>query len=128
MSYNSPIERKILAIGDELYKYIRSSSNEIYCDNENLSSYKKIEYIHSYALKLLQDLDDLPLEILKLGEKEAREARKHAKEETKTALIKQKRYDLMKKQMKHQFSKAKQFTRVSVSVWRKPQENNSGNK
>lgn len=91
-------------------------------NNEQIGSYQKIKFIHISALQLLQELDNLPLQTLKLSEHRAREARRRRKEETNNALLKQKRFDLMKNQVKQHFLPARKCTRISVSIWRKSQE------
>lgn len=85
----------------------------------NMTSLEKFHAIHERAMNVLQQLDDIPLDILKESEKMAREQRKLAGEQTRTALIKQKRYDVMLRQMKNHFSSVVPFKRVSVAVWRK---------
>lgn len=114
------MERRILAIADEMHKSMFPPSEfQLPGDGLNLSSMAKFQAIHEHALDVLQRLEDIPLEILRVSEKTCRERRQMVMEESRMAMVKQKRYDLMQRQMKNHFSSITPFKRVTVSVWRK---------
>lgn len=118
------MERRILAIAEEMHKsmfppseFQLSGGDEL--SGANLSSMVKFQAIHEHALDVLQRLEDIPLAILRVSEKSCREKRQMVMEESRKAMIKQKQYDLMHRQLKNHFSSITPFKRVTVSVWRK---------
>lgn len=120
------MERRILAIAEEMHKSMFPPSKFQLSGDDlsggNLSPIEKFQAIHEHALNVLQRLEDIPLEILRVSEKSCREKRQMVMEESRKAMVKQKRYDLMQRQMKNHFSSITPFKRVTVSVWRKKTE------
>lgn len=123
---NSPMERRILAITDELYRKMFPVPDSIIGTTEdpaaNMKSLDKFHAVHEKAMNVLQQLEDVPLDILKVSEEKASEQRRLVKEQSRTAVIKQRRYDVMLRQMKNHFFSVTPFKRVPVAVWRKKEQ------
>lgn len=113
----SPCERKVFAICDELYRKITPQSDIVNIEYvKNMKPIDKFTYIHSFSMDLLQQMDTIPWEILKSSIKSTRAKRKLLIEQSKKSMVKQKRFDLLKKQLLNQFTPASRFKRVTVTT------------
>lgn len=113
----SPCERKIFAICDELYRKIAPQSDTVNIEYvENMKPIDKFTYIHSFSMDLLQQMDTIPCDILKSSIKSTRVNRKLLIEQSKKSMVKQKRFELLKKQLLNQFTPASRFKRVTVTT------------
>lgn len=83
---------------------------------EYMKSMEKFTYIHSFAIDLLQQMDTIPCDILKLAIKSTKSNRKQTFEQSKKAMIKQKRFELLKKQLINQFTPTSRHKRVTIST------------
>lgn len=110
----SPSERKIFAICDELYAKINPPANATPDFIDSIQSFDKFGFIHGYSMNLLEQMDDIPLDILKLATQMTREKRRTDREQSKIAMIKQKRFELLKKQLLNQFTPTARYKRVTV--------------
>lgn len=116
------MQRKILAISSELHASLLQPKDEdepipvVEKFNSTMTAVERFEQIHRWALNILEQMDAIPLEILKSSEKYMRAQRKLRQERTADALVKQQRYDLMKCQIENHFSSVARFKRVGVVV------------
>lgn len=69
-----------------------------------------------HAQQLLGQLDEIPLDVLRATKTEMRAQRRVADERLADALSKQKRYELMRRQIENQFGRTAQFRRVQITV------------
>lgn len=79
-----------------------------------MKSMDKFTYIHSFAMDLLQKMDTVPCDVLKLAIKSTQLNRKQTIEQSKKAMVKQKRFDLLKKQLINQFTPTARYKRVTI--------------
>lgn len=67
-------------------------------------------------MDVLAQLDEIPLDVLRIAEKFMRANRQMIQERLADALTKQKRYDLMHRQILNHFNELAQFRRVQVKI------------
>lgn len=109
------MERTVLAISSQLHQHLRQSGQLVNGERETGSTpIQKFECIHGMAMELFDQLDALPLSVLRLADKLARRNRHNVNERLADALTKQKRYDLMRRQIENHFSAIAQFRRVKA--------------
>lgn len=82
---------------------------------QNTSEATKFSFIHQYTMDLLNDLDTIPTDILVICEQRVRKRRKLNELHAKKAVITQNRFEMLSKQIKHQFAPAATFRRVHVA-------------
>ncbi len=111
----SPNERTILSICSQLYNQLipKESSDTVL---DNITAIDKFKFIHQFSLDIFQQLDTIPVDILRSAEQVAKENRKRIAEQTRLAVIKQKRFDLLKKQLRNQFTAVAPFKRVTITT------------
>ncbi|KAG4073788.1 hypothetical protein HA402_001012 [Bradysia odoriphaga] len=109
-------ERTILSICSQLYNQLipKEMTSETVLDN--ITAIDKFKFIHQFALDLFQQLDTIPVDILRGAEQVAKENRKRIAEQTRLAVIKQKQFDLLKKQLRNQFTAVAPFKRVTITT------------
>lgn len=94
--------RKITAICGELYlKIIPEIPDELSC--RNMTVLDKFGLIHEHAINLMKHLDTLSESVLESSEKQARTGRLKALQEANKALVRQTRFDLLRKQIRNFF-------------------------
>lgn len=86
---------------------------------DNTTAIDKFKFIHQFSLDIFQQLDTIPVDILRSAERVAKENRKRIADQTRLAVIKQKRFDLLKKQLRNQFAAVAPFKRVTITTERK---------
>lgn len=86
---------------------------------DNVTAIDKFKFIHQFSLDIFQQLDTIPIDILRSAEQVAKENRKRIAEQTRLAVIKQKRFDLLKKQLRNQFTAVAPFKRITITTERK---------
>lgn len=80
-----------------------------------VTPFEQFQKIHEYALKVFEQMDAIPLELLRVGENFMRAQRKMRQQRTADALVKQQRYDLMRRQIENHFTAIAQFRRVKIA-------------
>lgn len=83
---------------------------------DNTSQIDKFKFIHRHCMALLQNLDEIPIEVLTDCEKSVRDRKRRAKEQAKEAIVAQKRLDMFAKQLKQRFMPAPSFRRVQIQT------------
>lgn len=81
---------------------------------DNTTQMEKFKFIHRHCMALLQNLDEIPIDVLTDCEKSVRERRRLAKERAKEAIVAQRRLDMLAKQLKQRFMPAAVFRRVQI--------------
>lgn len=114
----SPVERKILAIAKEMHHDLRQTA-QLETGETALNAQQCFQQVHQHAMSLLDQLDAIPLDVLRVAEKFQRANRRIVQERTADALNKQKRYDLMRRQIENHFSEVAQFRRVQIKLKQK---------
>ncbi|KAJ6643216.1 hypothetical protein Bhyg_08173 [Pseudolycoriella hygida] len=112
-------ERTILSICSQLYNHLVPKEMSADTVLDNTTPIDKFKFIHQFALDIFQQLDTIPVDILRSAEQLAKENRKRIAEQTRLAVIKQKRFDLLKKQLRNQFTAVAPFKRVTITTERK---------
>lgn len=115
---SSPMERKVLAIATEMHTELRQTA-QLETREKPVNAQQCFQQVHQHAMSLLNQLDEIPLDVLRVAEKFMREKRRLEQERTADALNKQKRYDLMRRQIENHFSKVAQFRRVQINLQQK---------
>lgn len=114
---DSNIERKILAIGSVMHgSLIDKTADEPdapLCP-ETITPFERFQQIHEFALNIFHQMDNIPLDVLRIGEKFVRAQRRMRQLRTADALVKQQRYDLMRRQIENHFSATAEFRRVKI--------------
>ncbi|XP_055544407.1 uncharacterized protein LOC129729680 [Wyeomyia smithii] len=87
------------SIISQLYDFIRKSQN-LGKEIVEVSSMEKLSIIHQFFVDQLANLDQLPLDILKASELEARKNRKLALRQANDAYKRKEVFDLLKKQLR----------------------------
>ncbi|EAT39153.1 AAEL009019-PA [Aedes aegypti] len=87
------------SILNQLYDFIRKSKN-LGKEIIQISNMEKLAIIHQFIVDLLADLDQLPLDILRSSELEARKNRKLALKQANNALKRKEVFDLLRKQLR----------------------------
>lgn len=116
---NSLNERTILSICSQLYNHLIPKETSADTVLDNITAIDKFKFIHQFSLDIFQQLDTIPVDILRSAEQVAKENRKRIAEQTRLAVIKQKRFDLLKKQLRNQFTAVAPFRRVTITTKRK---------
>ena len=120
-------ERKVMAICDTLYQKLVPP--EVVAEQliDDTTPMDKFRFVHQYCLNLLGQLDEIPVALLKSSERTTREKRKLRRDQSTKAVIEQNRFELWKKQIKHQFAPAAEFRRVMLlPFWKKNPRKSSG--
>lgn len=65
-------------------------------------------------MDIFHQMDAIPLDILRVGEKFMRAQRRMRQQRTADALVKLKRYDLMRRQIENHFTATAEFRRVKI--------------
>lgn len=113
----SKIERKILAIAALMHASFveRTSDNpDAPLCPANITHFERFKQIHEFVLDIFHQMDAIPLDVLRVGEKFMRAQRRMRQQQTAEALVKQQRYDLMRRQIENHFSATAQFRRVKI--------------
>lgn len=79
----------------------------------------KFAFIHQYTMDLLQTLDTIPTEIQIACEQRVRNKRRVDDLNAKKAVITQNRFEMLSKQIKHQFAATATFRRIKMPVRRR---------
>ncbi|XP_062703462.1 uncharacterized protein LOC109424235 [Aedes albopictus] len=87
------------SILNQLYDFIRKSKS-LGKEIVQISNMEKLAIIHQFIVDLLADLDQLPLDILRTSELEARRNRKLALRQANNALKRKEVFDLLRKQLR----------------------------
>lgn len=82
----------------------------------SITPFERFQQIHEFALDVFHQMDTIPLEVLRVGEKFMRAQRRMRQQRTADALVKQQRYDLMRRQIENHFSATAQFRRVKIAA------------
>lgn len=112
-------KRKILSICSQLYNHLIPKETSADTVLDNITAIDKFKFIHQFSLDIFFQLDTIPVDILRSAEQVAKENRKRIAEQTRLAVIKQKRFDLLKKQLRNQFTAVAPFKRVTITTERK---------
>lgn len=81
---------------------------------DNTSQIEKFKFIHRHCMALLQNLDEMPIDVLTDCEKSVRERRRLDRERGEEVAIAQKRVAMLAKQLKQRFMPAAVFRRVQI--------------
>lgn len=93
--------RKIAAIVRELYRSVMPAEMRSQDIDARLDTTAMFSRLHYYVvMDLLHRLDKLPLSILKFTERRCRENRRKCQADAQTAITKQKRFELLRNQLK----------------------------
>lgn len=107
--------RKITAICGELYlKIIPEIPDELSC--RNMTVLDKFGLIHKHAINLMKNLDTLSDSVLESSERQARTGRFKALQEANKALVRQTRFDLLRKQIRNFFPLANGVKKDKVTT------------
>lgn len=110
----SPIKRTVMQIIEVLYERFAPIDRRQAALIDNTSQMDKFKFIHRHCMALLQNLDEVPIDVLTDCEKSVRERRRLDKERAKEAIVVQKRLDMLAKQLKQRFMPAAVFRRVHI--------------
>ncbi|XP_055596353.1 uncharacterized protein LOC129746617 [Uranotaenia lowii] len=96
--------RTTITILGQLYDYIRKSKG-LGKEIVEIDCLEKLSSIHQYVQDLLSKLDQLPLDVLKESEREARHNRRQALKKANDAFKRKEVFDLLRKQLKFHVKK-----------------------
>lgn len=79
-----------------------------------ITAFERFQQIHEFAQNIFHQMDAIPLDVLRVGEKFMRAQRRMRQQRTADALVKQQRYDLMRRQIENHFTATAEFRRVKI--------------
>lgn len=116
---HSPLDQKVLAIIDVLYEHFMPPAKLKQQLLHGASQSMKFAFIHQYTMDLLQTLDTIPHDILITCEQRTRNKRRIDDLNAKKAVITQNRFEMLSKQIKHQFGATATFRRIKMPMRRR---------
>lgn len=117
--FHSPLDQKILAIIDVLYEHFMPSAKLKQQLLHDTSQSVKFAFIHQYTMNLLQTLDTIPTDILIACEQRIRNKCQIDDLHAKKAIITQNRFEMLSKQIKHQFTATATYRRIKLPLRRR---------
>lgn len=111
---SSPIKRTVMHNIEALYEHFAPINRRKAALIENTSQMDKFKFIHRHCMTLLQNLDEIPIDVLTDCEKSVRERRRLNRERAEEVAVAQKRLAMLAKQLKQRFMPAAVFRRVQI--------------
>lgn len=111
---SSPIKRTVMHITEALYERFAPINRRHAALIDNTSQMDKFKFIHRHCLALLQNLDEIPIDVLTDCEESVRARRRLNRKRAEDAALAQKRLAMLAKQLKQRFMPAAVFRRVQI--------------
>lgn len=109
----SPIQRKVLGVVNVVYNRISSEKQQTLLDLTN--DMEKFQYIQQYCIGLMQRLDELPADTVKMCTEIVHREQERMKKEAKKASVKQTRLHMLSRQIEQYFTPATLYRRIRMN-------------